>query len=141
VGEGGTPSPVIHIISIKFSLLIHDSPTVLTPPEQDVGRSSSLDEACKVMQLSGVVRLAIRLVKGLEIKIADSKTQSGKTGSLLAAGAMIPVAHSTQQGCCENFSTDASQDYSTQAQPSFEMAVFSAIPWFKVRQGIRVLPL
>ena len=62
---------------------------------QDVHLSGSLDEACRLMHLSGIVRQAIRFVKGLEIRLLQGET--------LAA-------------------------------PVFEMAVFSVLPWFKVRE-------
>ncbi|GAX85901.1 hypothetical protein CEUSTIGMA_g13317.t1 [Chlamydomonas eustigma] len=89
---------------------------------KDVGRSSSLDEACKVMQLNGVVRLAVRLVKGLEIKVTDPKPQNKESASFPTARSNIPATSVTKE-----FNA-------VEAQPTFEMAVFSAIPWFKVRE-------
>lgn len=61
---------------------------------QDGHRSESMDGACRLMHLNGIVRQAIRLIKGLEIHVLQ--------GEALAA-------------------------------PVFEMAVFSVLPWFKVR--------
>ena len=63
---------------------------------QDVQRSGALDVACDLMQLSGLVRLAVRLVKGVEIRV-------------------VPAAGSSHA-----------------EMASFNMAVFSILPWFKV---------
>lgn len=40
---------------------------------QDFSRSDRMDEACDAMRLNGLVRSAIRLVRGVEIAVRDGE--------------------------------------------------------------------
>ena len=64
---------------------------------KSANRSSPLDPVCDLMKLGGLIRLAVRLVRGVEVRV---------------------VASSSASSSC----------------PEIELAVFSAIPWFTVRE-------
>mmetsp|Transcript_15230 Transcript_15230/g.44847 ORF Transcript_15230/g.44847 Transcript_15230/m.44847 type:complete len:386 (-) Transcript_15230:1242-2399(-) len=76
---------------------------------KDASRSDTIDAACDAMNLHGVARLGARLVRGLELRPAvPSAAASGVSG---AGGATAAAT-----------------------RPALSLAVFSAVPFFRVRR-------
>jgi hypothetical protein len=84
---------------------------------QDLSQSDKMDQACDAMRLNGLVRKAIRLVKGVHIKLIMPPHLSAKASS----------EATVKQGWGE----------ARHRQPPelFEMAVFSMLPLLKVTNG------
>ncbi len=122
-----------------------------------------MDTACNIMQLNGVVRLAVGLVKGVEIKFKEAPpapapprpppTPATPAPSLApgtpaatpsaASGNVRPPQQQQQQRVAGRTQAPgaagpvASSAAASAAAPPlvFEMAVFSVIAWFKVTRG------
>ncbi|KAL6748705.1 hypothetical protein V8C86DRAFT_1124323 [Haematococcus lacustris] len=76
---------------------------------KDPKASDPMGPACDVMALNGVVRMAVSLVKGIELNLTPQPACRGSP----------PVAQGSEGGDTETV---------------FDMAVFSVIAWFKVRE-------
>ncbi|KAG1668775.1 hypothetical protein FOA52_006028 [Chlamydomonas sp. UWO 241] len=80
---------------------------------KDTVCSDSMDGACDAMHLHGIIRSAVRLVRGIELRPGAPTSTVGAGGG----GDAINPNH---------------------GRPVLDLAVFSVLPWFKVRERYEV---
>ena len=119
-------------------------PPTLPPQEllsgvwlKDREASDSMDAACQLMHMGGLLRTAIRLIKGLELHAdpgpGPGPGPGGQQAGAAAAGGR-PAGEAHQTGASSGTSSSSCAANAAASGGHFRMSVLSGLLWFKVTE-------